>query len=131
MIGTSQRPRACWGALAATLFFLPVPGCRKDDDGVRVQTLEGKVEKVVVNPDGTGELTVAYFSEKHNQEVIGTGLVTKKTEILINGVLATLEDIREGERLRGEVRVEKKAGEKTQTVLKIYVDRPKPVRGSG
>ena len=102
-----------------------------DDDGVKVESLEGKVDKIVLNRDGTGEITVAYFSEKHNQDVVGTGVVTKKTEIMINGVVATLKDIREGERVRGEVRLEKKGGKKVQTVLKINVDRPKPIGGEG
>jgi hypothetical protein len=104
-------------------------GCRRNDDSIRVQTLEGKVEQIRVNPDGTGEISVLYFSEKQGQEILGTGEVTRDTEILINGAVAKLSDIQVGERVRGEVRIEKKAGEKVQTALKIHVDRPRPVGG--
>ena len=130
MTVTWHRLRAGMITLILTVVFV-CPGCRTDDDGVKVESLEGKVEKVVLNRDGTGEITVAYFSEKHNQDVVGTGVVTKETEIMINGVVATLKDIREGERVRGEVRIEKKSGKKVQTVLKINVDRPKPIGGEG
>jgi len=101
-------------------------GCRDNDPGFEVITLEGKVEKIDVNPDGTGEITVAYFSEKHNQEMIGTGTITKETEIMINGALAQLKDIRVGERIRGEVRIQNKGDKKNRIALKIHVDRAKP-----
>lgn len=106
-------------------------GCKKNEESPKVQSLKGKVEKIEVNPDGTGRITIIYFSEKQDQEITGTGLVTKETEILINGAVASLSDIREGERVRGEVRIVKKGEERTQIALKIYIDRPKPVGGAG
>ncbi len=100
-------------------------GCNKDDDKLKIQTLEGTIEKITINADGTGEITVVYFSEKQGQDIPGTGLVTNETEILINGAVAKLADIREGERVRGEVRIEKKNGKRAQFALKIHIDRPK------
>jgi hypothetical protein len=44
---------------------------------------------------------------------------------------AKLEDVRERERVRGEVRIEKENDKKRQIALKIYIDRPKPVGGEG
>lgn len=107
-----------------TLALTPT-GCGKKDDGPKVMTLEGKVEKLDIKADGTGELTVLYYSEKHNQDMLGTALITPETEVLIDGVIATVKEIRIGERVRGDVRVDKKGNKKTQTVVKIYVDRPK------
>ena len=106
-------------------------GCKKNEEGPKVQSLKGKVERIEVNPDGTGRITIVYFSEQQDQEITGTGLVTKETEILINGAVASLSDIREGERVRGEVRIVKNGEERTQVALKIYIDRPKPVGGAG
>ena len=111
--------------------ILLTPGCRKQDPGYEVVPLEGKIEKIKLTSDDTGEISVSYYSEKHRQEVIGTGLVTRETEIMINGAIAGLKDLREGERVRGEVRIEKKGGEKKRIALKIYVDRPKPVGTGG
>ncbi|MHC4698137.1 MAG: hypothetical protein ACYTFA_15495 [Planctomycetota bacterium] len=48
---------------------------------------------------------------------------------MINGVVAQLRDIREGERVRGEVRIDKKGSKKERIALKIYIDRAQPVGG--
>ena len=104
-------------------------GCRKKEPGFEVISLVGKVEKIERRDANTGLITVLYFSEKHGQDMTGTGEVTAETEILINGAAATLADVREGDRVRGEVRVEKKGGQKIQTALKIHIDRPKPIGG--
>ncbi len=106
-------------------------GCKKSEEGPKIQSLKGKVERIDVNSDGTGKITILYFSEKQDQEITGTGLVTKETEILINGAVASLSDIREGERVRGEVRIVKKGEERTQVALKIYISRTKPVGSAG
>jgi len=118
-------------SLLVSLTLVICPGCRKNEDRVSVQTLNGKVDKIVAKSDGTGEITVIYFSERHNQEVRGTGKITKDTEIIINGAIAKLSDIREGERVRGEVQVKKQGDKKVQTILRIYIDRPKPVGPPG
>lgn len=111
--------------------ILLTSGCRKQDPGYEIVPLEGKIEKIKLTSDDIGEISISYYSEKHRQEVIGTGLVTRETEIMINGAIAGLKDLREGERVRGEVRIEKKGGEKKRIALKIYVDRPKPVGTGG
>ena len=109
--------------------LLTAGGCRRNEPGFEVLSLPGKIEKLDVNPDETGEITLVYYSEKHGQEMIGAGLVTRETEIMINGAIAKLSDLREGDRVRGQVRLENKQGEKIQTALKIYVDRPEPTGG--
>ena len=96
-----------------------------------VFSLEGRIEKIERQSDNTGKITVVYYSEKQKMEVPGTGQVTKETEIMIDGAVATLKDLRDGERVRGEVRVDKKDGKKAQTVLKIYAERAKSGSTSG
>ena len=98
-------------------------GCREKEPDFEVITLEGKVQKIDAKPDGTGSITVTYYSDSQGQEVVGTGMVTRETEIMINGVISRLNDIREGERVRGQVRVNKKSRENEQIALKIHVDR--------
>ncbi len=102
-------------------------GCRENEPDFEVVTLEGKVEKIDLKSDEIGKISVLYYSEKQQRDMIGVGLVTAETEIMINGAVAKLRDLREGDRVRGEVRVEKKRGHKKQIALKIYVDRPKPI----
>lgn len=129
MTSTSKRRRILWAALLPFVGSLAGAGCNEDKEAFEVVPLEGKIEAITSNGDGTGELTVSYYSDKHKQEVSGTGRVTKETEVLINGVVARLEDLREGEHVRGDVRIDKKGDSKTRTVLRIHVDRPKPVGG--
>ena len=115
------------------LALLPVlgGGCRDKQQQAEIISLEGKVEKIERTSDTTGKITVAFFSEKQKQEMTGTAQVTKETEIMIDGAAATLKDLHDGDRVRGEVRVEKKEGKKIQSVLKIHVERPKSGASGG
>lgn len=119
-----------WSKTAAVLvlgaWLLPGAGCRKPEDRSAVVALEGKVEKIVAKPDGTGEITVVY-TDKQQQTVKGVGEVTAETEILINGAVAKLSDIREGEQARGQVRIEKKGKDRRQVAISIHIDRAQPV----
>lgn len=106
-------------------------GCGEKQQQAEIISLEGKVEKIDRTSDTTGMITVAYFSEKQKQEIHGTAQVTKETEVMIDGAAAMLKDLRDGDRVRGEVRVEKKGGKKVQSVLKIHVERPKSGASGG
>lgn len=98
-------------------------GCSEDKPSVSLLSLKGKIEKIDRTSDRTGTITVQYFNEKQSKEVLGSAIVTADTEIMINGALAKLSDLREGDRIRGKVRVEKKGGRNTQTVLQMRVNR--------
>lgn len=109
------------------VWLLGVGGCSDKANSVDVVTLEGKVDKIERTTSTTGTLTVLYRSEKHGQDMVGVGDVTGETEILIDGTLATLADVRQGERIRGEVRIEKVDGQERKTVVKIHIERAKPI----
>lgn len=102
-------------------------GCRKEQPRFEIVSLEGTVEKIERGPDNTGVITVAFYSDKQQQETLGTGKVTPETEIMINGAAATLADLRVGDRVRGQVRIEKKGEQRIQVAVKIHVDRPEPL----
>lgn len=102
-------------------------GCRKEQPKFEIVSLEGTVEKIERGPDNTGVITVAYYNDKQQQETLGTGKVTPETEIMINGAAATLADLRVGDRVRGQVRIEKKGEQQIQIAVKIHVDRPEPL----
>lgn len=113
--------------LAAT--FAVCQGCKQKDSGPDILTLKGKVDQVETADGETGTITVMYFSERQGRDVPGTGMVTKETEIMINGVVSKLSDVRLGDRVLGEVRLDKQGDRRVQTALKIVIDRPKPVGG--
>ena len=117
-------------------FVLPaLSGCRKEEPRVEVLTFEGKLESIrwIKNQPGViGEITVRFQSEKHNQqEVHGKALVREDTEILINGVVARLEDVREGEYGLADVEVDKSGDKPTYTMLRIRIDRAQPIDVEG
>ena len=107
------------------LLALTAGGCGDNESPPEIITLEGKIEKIERTTDKTGKVTVVYYSEKQKQEIPGTAQVTAETEIMIDGAVAVLKDLKEGESVRGEVRVEKKGGKKVQTIVKIHADRAK------
>lgn len=120
------RALACLCLLAGSL---TLPGCKKPDPGFEVLTLEGNVEAIDHNGDGTGRITVRYYSDRQDAEVSGTGIVNQQTEIMINGVASKLEDVVVGDRVHGEVRIENQDGRREQVALKILIDRPKATAG--
>ncbi len=110
-------------ALSALAMGVVGSGCRQQEARVEVLSLEGTIEQVSAALDGTGSVAVSYYNDKRKEDAVGTGIVTKETEILINGVVAKLSDLRVGDRVRGEVRVEKDGQDRKQVALKIYVSR--------
>lgn len=106
-------------------------GCSEDKPSVSLLSLKGKIEKIDRTSDRTGTITVQYFNEKQSKEVLGSAIVTADTEIMINGALAKLSDLREGDRIRGKVRVEKKGRQQTQTILQMRVTRAEPTPTEG
>ncbi len=117
------------GLVCLGVWLAAISGCKEKETGFKFITLEGKIESVERSSEHTGKISVMYFSEKQGQDILGHALVTKETEIIINGVISTLKDLREGDRVRGEVRIEKQGKARVQTAIKITVDRPKPVGG--
>jgi len=129
MTAFTNRRLEIFACLCAATGLMSAPGCKKPDPGFEIMTLEGKVEAIERNADGTGRITVRYYSDRHEAEITGTGVVNQQTEIMINGVASELEDIVEGDRVRGDVRVETKGDRREQIALKIHVNRPEPVGG--
>lgn len=126
MTHTAIRGGSAWrfvmvAALSGVLFVSA--DCRKDEPSFEVLSLEGRIETIDLAKDGTGSVSVLYYNEKQKQDVIGVGVVTAETEIMINGALGKLSDLRAGDRIRGEVRVEGKGADRKQIAIKIRIDR--------
>ncbi len=70
--------------LVVTVAWIMCGGCKKKEPDFDIVSLEGKIEKIERDDTETGRITLLYKSEKHGQEMTGTGEVTAETEILIN-----------------------------------------------
>lgn len=116
-------------AIALGLLLTLPSGCRQKEGGADVLTLRGRIEKIEPNAKDadTGRITVRYRTEKQPDEKVGHGVVTRETEIVINGALAKLADLKAGDDVRVDVRIAKGSDEPTPIVLKIRVERaPSP-----
>lgn len=106
-------------ALATVITGLP--GCGEKDK-TETLNLKGRIEKVKPSTDTTGEITVRFFHEKQNAEMVGTALVTAETKIEKGGVPGSFKDLQEGAAVKGQVRVEKISGQKKFTAVLIQID---------
>jgi hypothetical protein len=103
--------------LAATM------GCAKESPE-EIHTLQGRVEKVRRSSDASGEISVRFYSEKNEREIVGTATVTPQTRIERAGQAASLADVQEGVQVKGQVRSIKKDGQRTYEALLIEIESP-------
>lgn len=116
------------GMMAGLLVL--VSGCEPKKPEPQILTLEdAKIEKINLKSDTTGTIQVSFYSERHKTEIVDEGEITPETEIVINGAQSTLKDLRVGERVRGEVRIDEVDGKKRRVAIQIVADRPEPVGG--
>lgn len=111
-----------WQMVVVLAATSAIVGCREPNTRVDIVSMEGRIEKIDVRPDGTGKITVVY-RDKDDRETTGVGDVTNETEIMIAGAAAKIGDLKVGDRVRGEVRMVREGRERRQLVLKILVDR--------
>jgi len=89
-------PKSMTYALSLLVAVCVLAGCREEKPERKYKQLEGLVDSV--NPE-TGEVAMLWYNEKKGRNIRVEGTVTKDTEILINGRVARLEDIRPKERV--------------------------------
>jgi hypothetical protein len=98
-------------------------GCSKKDSEETI-TLKGRIEKVRRISDTTGELTVRFFNEKTNKEVIGTALYSPETRIEKNGTPMTVQDLQEGVQVNGQIRSQREGGQRKYKAVVIKIESP-------
>lgn len=112
----------------AAMLGLVVLGCREDKPAVRTLAVSGTIEEIDL-PNRT--VQVSAFVEKLGREETFTVHVTDDTELLINGSLAKVEDVRVGERAEGDIRVIKENGSRKYVALRVQIERAEVVRAPG
>lgn len=102
-------------------------GCNEREHEPKVVSLKCVVERI---DRQNREVTVRFYSEKRDAELTQVVRVTDETEILINGALARLADIKEGERAEGSIRVTKSADATVYTALRVQIKRADPLKAA-
>ncbi len=98
-------------------------GCREERPAPKIISLVGRVESIKLN---TGQVEFRFYHEERDAEVVEEGLVTKETEIRIDGRVVTLADVRRGDRANVVIRVEKDRGEIEYVATKVEISRGAP-----
>ncbi|MCA9252053.1 MAG: hypothetical protein R3E58_03780 [Phycisphaerae bacterium] len=112
------NPRIGIVVVFASVFCL-LTGCSEEKKKPHMQEVTGTIENISAN-----KVTVRSFSKKHNKELKFDVEVNDETEILINGSIASIKDLKIGETAFGSVRiVENDDDTKTITAVKVRVER--------
>lgn len=96
------------------------PGCSKRDD--ETITLKGRIEKVRRISDTSGELTVRFFNEKQNKDIVGTAFYSADTRVEKNGTPVTFQELQEGVHVNGQVRSEREGGQRRYKAVVIKIE---------
>ncbi len=124
MTGSGMTGRTVATSALLALTLLP-GGCSEKEEPPKHRPLEGTIKRIDL---ASSEVTLRYYSDKHGVETELTGKVTADTEIFINGVLETLSDLREGERVTVSGWVKGHGDAREVVAAKIMVDRAETIR---
>ena len=111
-------------ALPILLLCLPA-GCREEETAPKHRTVEGIIERIDAD---NAQVTLRFYSDKRQVERMVTGTVTPETEIMINGVLSSLDELRIGERVTVAGRVQGHGGDQEVIAVKVVVERARTIR---
>ena len=99
--------------------FCVLAGCSEEKKKTHIEEVTGTIESI-----GPTKVVVRTYSKKHNKELTFDVEVDSETEILINGSIASIRDLKVGETAFGSVRiVEKDDDTKIITAVKVRVER--------
>jgi len=114
----SQFIAAGWVVMA--MILVGVTGCPEDRPKTSVREVVGTIEQVDTN---SNVVKVRAYVAKHEAYNTFTVRVNDETEIMINGTLAKLGDLRVGERAEGRILIEKLDGANVFTAQAVKVER--------
>ena len=122
---SSMMSRSCIALAAAAAVavaaagLVSVPGCRREKTGKEYRTIKGTALSI---DEATGKVAMVFVNKK-GAELTVEGTVTAKTEILINGRVAQLSEIKTDERVIVTGYIEKDGSRKRMFATKVEVDR--------
>lgn len=85
------------------------------------KTVTGVAESI---DEQSNQVSMRWYNDRKQREEIIKGVVTDQTEVLINGCVARLVDIRVGERVKVTGRIMKEPDEGPYIATRIEVTRP-------
>ena len=113
---------AIWttGACLLVVGLMGLTGCRKEKSEREERTIKGTALNV---DEATSKVSMRYYNKKKQVSMTLEGTVTPNTEILINGRVAQLGEIKSGEQVVVTGYTEKTAGQRKLVAMKVEVQR--------
>ncbi len=106
--------------------LIAIPGCQSRSTEREEMTVNGTALEI---DEATGKVSMKYFSKKKQLEITVSGYVTPETEIIINGRLAKLNEVKIGEQVQVTGYIEKIGDTKRMVATRIEIERPEWTRG--
>jgi hypothetical protein len=101
-------------------------GCGEKRPEREYRTIAGTAKSI---DEATGKVAMIYHNKKKQLDIPVEGTITPNTEILINGRVAQLGEIKIGEQVVVTGYVERQGDDKRIIATKIEVERPEWTRG--
>jgi uncharacterized protein YdbL (DUF1318 family) len=114
-----------WLSLVSLLLVWSLVGCREDKPQQRTVPVSGTIEKIDL---AKRTVEVSAYNEKTRREDQYTVHVTDDTEVLVNGSIARMEDVRVGERAEGTIKIVKENGSKRFVAVQVNIDRAEIIK---
>lgn len=110
------------GILTMVLLVSPLlAGCSKKDEEPKVGIRSGRV---VSYDKASGVVQMKVFDPDSKQEVTVPGTLAPNVEVIINGAVATLDDVKIDDKVKVTGTKIKEDGKRKFIVKKVEVDRP-------
>lgn len=114
-----QRMIRLGAVIALGAGFLACGACGHKDAAPEHRTIDGVAESI---DPSTNQVSMRWYNQKKQQDMKVAGTVTDQTEILINGRVARLEDIKVGEKVKATGRIMKDSGATQLTVIATRIE---------
>lgn len=108
-------------ALLTTALLIASAGCSKDDDKNKMHTQEGRVASINTE---TGIMEMWVYSPKHKEEVRFPGRLSPNAEILVNGAVASVQDVRVDDKVLVTAREVREGADRQFLAVRVEVQRP-------
>jgi len=105
--------------------FGVLAGCSKDSDKSTYVDAEGRVSAIDLE---TGVVKMWTYRPKKQKEIELEGKLSSDAEVLINGAVARLEDLRIEDKVKVVGRIEKRNNEKSLVATHIHVTRQEKIK---
>lgn len=111
---------SAWLGIFAVSTIL-IAGCSKKDEKPKYRTLTGRV--CSINKE-TRIVEMWWFEPTRKEEVKIAGILAPEAEILINGIVANLDDVKVDDQVKVTGKQVKEEGKKKLIAVKVEIERP-------